>query len=568
MKVRRITALLLLLVLAFTVMGGAALAQDGAKVLVTGRQMGPSDIPTIDPSLAEDVPSVQVIVELFPELVRVHEETAEVQPGMATWEVSEDGTVYTFSIVPEVPWVRYNPDSGEVEQVMDENGNPRYVTAQDFAYGIQRSLDPLTASPYQYVLLPWIVGGEEFGLAAEATEEERATLIENLGIEVVDDYTLQITTPEASVVTPFIFGMWITVAEPSWAIDEFADFWIDPGNINTYGPFTLQEWVRGDGGSLTMIKNPFWPGTDSIPQPQLDSVQFRFLDDSPQLAEFEAGTMHVAEVPEAEIDRVMADPALSQALFVGPGTCTYYYGFNVELPPFDDARVRRAFSMAIDRQAIVDNVTRSGETPANIFTLPSLNAAPTTEMYPDIGVYSDPEAAAALWQEYLDETGQSASDFQPTLFHNESALHASIAQAVQAQWLETLGVEVQISVADFATYLDTRGNYEVFRAGWCFDYPDTHNFMYDVGWHSDLLEENDTHWSNADYDALIDQAFVAPTVEERRDLYAQAEQILVNEEAAIAPIYFYVTKDLTAPNVERTHSLITREYYEKWDLTG
>jgi oligopeptide transport system substrate-binding protein len=555
---KRVWSFALLVVMMLALVGGAVVAQDGPKVLVTGRQMGASDIPTIDPGLAEDVPSVQVIVELFPELTRVHEETAAAEPGMASYTVSEDGLTYTFSIVPGVPWVRYNAESGAVEQVMDESGNPRTVTAQDYAYGILRSIDPMTASPYAYVVIPWIAGAQEF---FDGTGDAAG-----VGVQAISDTELQIQVTQASSVTPFIFGMWPTVAQPAWAIEENAEFWIDPENINTYGPFALKEWVRGDGGSLTMVKNPFWPGTDSIPQPALDEVTFRFLDEEPQLTEFEAGNLQVAEAPSSAIDRILADPELSAAYFSGPGTCTYYYGFNVEKPPFDDARVRQAFSMAIDRAAITENVTQTGEIPAAFFTLPSLNAAPKQENFPELGIYSNVEMAQQLWNEYLTETGTTADSYAPVLFHNDSSLHASIAQAVQQMWNETLGVNVQIQTADFGTYLDTRGNYDIFRAGWCFDYPDTHNFLYDAGWHSDLLEENDTHWANPDYDALVDAGLVAATTEERIELYAQAENILVNTDAAIAPIYYYVTNDLTAPGVERTHSLITREYYEKWDI--
>lgn len=563
-KFTRIAGLLLLSALVLTLVGGV-LAQDPV-VLNTGRQMTASDIPTIDPALAEDVPSVQIITELFPELIRVHEETAALQPGMAEYSASDDQMVYTFNIVPEVPWVRYNADTGAVEQVMGEDGNPRYVTAQDFAYGILRALDPILAAPYSYVVVPWIQGAAEFNAGAEASAEELAELAAAVGVTAVDEYTLQVTATQASVVTPFIFGMWPTAAQPQWVIEEAGDFWIDPENIVTYGPFALKEWVRGDGGSLTLIANPFWPGTESIPQPQIDEVNFRFLDEEPQLTEFESGSLDVSESPFSAQDRILSDPALSQAYFSGPGTCTYYYGFNVERPPFDDARARRAFSMAIDRSAITENITAAGESPAGFFTLPSLNAAPQAANYPDFAISSDAEAAVALWNEYLADTGATADSFSPVLFYNETSLNGSIAQAVQQMWSETLGVNVQLQTADFATYLDTRGNYDVFRAAWCFDYPDTHNFLYDAGWHSDLLPENDTHWSNAEYDALIDAALVAASTEERVELYAQAENLLVNVDAAIAPIYHYVTNDLTAPYVNRTHSLITREYYEKWSI--
>ena len=565
-KVSQFIPLMLLIVVMVAVVGGVA-AQDGMKVLVTGRQMGASDIPTLDPSLTQDVPSVQVESELFPGLANLNEETAQVETGVATWDVSEDGTVYTFHIQDNIPWVRYNADSGAVEQVMDESGNPRMLTAQDFAYSIQRTLDPITAGPYQQVLQPWILGGTEFGTSApDLAEADRQALIDALGINVVDDQTLEITTPRASSATEVIFAMWITWAEPQWTIDEYGEFWTDPENINTFGPFALKEWVRGDGGSLTLIKNPFWPGNDTVPQAKLDEVQFVFLDNEPQLANFEAGTLHVSEVPASALDRIMADPTLSAARYVAPGSCTYYYGMNAELAPFDDPRVRRAFSEAIDRQSITENILKGGQIPASMFSLPSLAAAPTEAEYPGNGVYYNPEDAKALWQEYLDETGHQASDFTPSLVYNTNATHEAIAQAVQQMWSETLGVTVQLTSQDFATYLDDRGTFEIYRAAWCFDYPDTNNFLYDAGFHSDLLANNDTHWSNADYDTLVDEAFSAPTVQERKDLYAQAEHIFVYEQAAIAPIYYYVTQDLTQPNVVRTHSVTNREAYEKWDL--
>lgn len=557
MSRNRLVGLLLVIALLASLSVGLVGAQD-KKILVTGRQMGSSDIPTIDPAIAEDVPSVQIIDEIFVALARPNEETAALGSGMATWTVSEDGLTYTFDIMENVPWVRYNAETDAVEQLVGADGTPLVVTAQDFAYGILRSLNPETAAPYQYVLSPWIVGAPEYSNGEGAAEDVQ--------VAVVDSNTLTITTPAPSAVVPFIFTMWVTMAQPQSIIEEYAEFWIDPENIATYGPFALKEWVRGDGGSLTLIKNPLWPGTENIPVPALDEVVFRFLDEEVQLTEFEAGTLDVAEAPDTEYARISADANLSASYFTGPGTCTYYYGFNVEREPFNDARARQAFSMAIDRETLTTDVLGAGQIPAGLFALPTLNAAPTSESFPDIGIGTDLEGAAALWGEYLAETGKTAADFNLTLFHNESGLHATIAQAVQQMWAETLGVNVQIATADFATYLDTRGNYDVYRAAWCYDYPDAHNFYYDAGWHSDLLSENDTHWSNADYDALVDQAFAAPTVEERAALYAQADDILVNTEAAIAPMYYYVTNDLTAPYVTRTHSFITREYYEKWDI--
>jgi oligopeptide transport system substrate-binding protein len=208
-------------------------------------------------------------------------------------------------------------------------------------------------------------------------------------------------------------------------------------------------------------------------------------------------------------------------------------------------------------------VTRRGETPAGFFTLPNMVAAPQQEDYPDIAVSFQPEEAAALWQEYLDDTGQSASDFTLSLLHNTSDLHGNIAQAAQQMWLETLGVEVQISSQEFGTYLDLRRDADIYRAGWCFDYPDANNWYFDV-FHS--ANDPDNHFNNAEFDAVAEAGAIAATPEERAAIYARAEQLLVRDAASIAPIYFYSTQDLTRPGIERTYSRITRELYEKWDI--
>ena len=223
MKKSFIFVLLLVLVAALV---GVVGAQDDVKVLVTGRQMGASDIPTIDPAVAEDVPSVQIIDQIFVGLGRINEETSAVEPGVATWEISEDGSVLTYSITPEIPWVRYNADSGAVEQVLDADGNPRYVTAEDFRYGILRGLDPLTAAPYGGVLAPWIAGGSAFQAGEGAAED--------VGVAVLDTYTLEITAGQPSAVTEVVLAsLWLVNAQPSWVIEEQAEFWIDPANINT-----------------------------------------------------------------------------------------------------------------------------------------------------------------------------------------------------------------------------------------------------------------------------------------------------------------------------------------------
>lgn len=544
---------------------GVATAQD-KKILYTGRQMGPDDIPTLDPSTASDVPSVQIIAELFPELYRLDEVDVVTEQGVATVAISEDGLTYTFSILPNISWVRYNAETDAVEQVVDESGTPRMLGAADFKYTMVRTLDPLVASDYGYVLAPWVVGGSELnGLAADAADFDaaRQAAIDALGITVVDDLTLEVKVTKQSAAIASVFAMWITTGTPGWLIDEVGDVWIEPENIATYGPFALKSWNHGQ--DLTLIKNPFWAGTETIPAPAIDEVVFQFLDLDPQFAAFEAGSLQVSEVPPSAIPRIMADPALQAQYNAAPGTCTYYYGFNVSKAPFDDPRVVRAFSASIDRQGIVDNVTLAGELPAYMFVLPSMQAAPKQEDFQDQLVTFDPEYAKAQLDEYLTEMGMTADQLAPTLLFNNSALHQGVAEAVQAMWAEYLGVNVTLAAQEFGVYLDSRRDADIFRAGWCFDYPDANNWYYDV-FHSSV--DPDNHFANAEYDALVEAAGAAATIEERVALYAQADAILTNTAASIAPIYYYVTDNITAPGVERTQSNIGREYYEKWDISG
>src|SRR5664279_4114411 len=254
-KAARLVLLVLLCAAVFAVVGGVAAQSSTPKVLVSGRQMGPDDVTTLDPSLMQDVNSVQIASEMFPGLTNLDEEKVTLGPGIATsWDTSADGSTFTLHLMDNVPWVKYNSATGQVEDVKDDSGNVRMVTAQDFAFAIQRTLDPITAGPYQGVFQNWIKGGAEFVASdPKASDAVRAPLIAALGIKVVDDHTLQLTAPLASSVTPLIFSMWGLWAEPKWVIDASADLWTDPSNIESYGPYALMQWTHGGGGNLTLI---------------------------------------------------------------------------------------------------------------------------------------------------------------------------------------------------------------------------------------------------------------------------------------------------------------------------
>lgn len=542
----------LLLVFAISIVG----AQD-MKTLVTSLSMVGGDIPTIDPGLAETSSSIEVINQIFIGLTSQEETTGAPEDGIATYTV--EGSTYTFSIMPDIYWVRYNAESGAVEQVMDDAGNPRTVTAGDVAYGMLRSLNPETASPYSYVLVPYIVGAAEFNSGEGAMED--------VAIEVVDDLTLNITAPEAVSFAPSIYGLWMARAVPQWAIEEYGDLWVESENIQTFGPYALKEWLHDE--SITIVKNPFWAGTDAVPAAKIDEVTFRFLDPAQAFAEYLAGNIDAADVPLEEIERVKADPTLSEEYVVGTNPCTYYIGFDNVEAPTDNVHLRRALSFAIDRQSIVDNVTRGGQIPAQWFARPGLNAAPTLETHPDLGALYDPALAQEEFALALEELGMTAEELSAmiTLSYNDSSGHAAIMQAIQQMYQDTLGISVTLTPLEPSTYFASLSEEApaVYRAGWCQDYADANNFLYDVFYSAS--SQNDTGFNSPEFDAIVEQARLSSDQAERLELYAQAEQILVVDVAAIAPIYWYTVNQVIKPYVEPTISVTGNEVYYNWDIS-
>lgn len=537
--------------------------------------MGPGDIPTIDPALSTDTSSVQIVELATVGLTRQNEETTALEPGMATsWEAvnNEDGTqTVTFKLRDDVYWVKY--DGNEVVQVTDCDGNPRKVTAMDFEYGILRTLAPATASDYAYVLVFAIQGAEAYN----AGENEDP---ESVAVQALDETTLEITFVDQAVYNLNIAGMWVAHAQPQWLIEgddcteARGDRWTETGFFQGYGPYTLKEWVHDS--YITLIKNPFWVGTESVPEAKIEEVTWTMLDEAPAFAEYEAGNLDVAGVPLADIDRVKADPTLSAELKIDPVLCTYYYGFNTQAPVVDDARVRRALSMAVDRESLIANVTKGEQEPAQWFSRPGLAGAPTLETHPDLGIKYDPEKAKAELQSYLDEKGLTVDQLDITLMFNTSSGHQKIAEAIQQMWKDVLGLNVKLVNQEWKVYLKTIKGEEtpqIWRLGWCQDYPDANNFIREVfypGGSGNPKTDGSVggvSWNNETFNQLVLDAAMETDPQKRVEMYAQAEQIFVYEDAVIIPIYWYTRVSVTKPYVQRTFSVLGGlEHIEKWDI--
>ena len=542
---------------------------------VLRQNFGPGDVPTLDPALSTDTSSVQVVDELTVGLTRLNEVTLILEPGMAeSWTPSADGMAYTFKIMEGVPWVRWN--GTEVEQVLDCEGNVRYVTAYDFEYGIRRTANPDTASDYAYVLGFAIDGFDAVNTYegwADLTPEEKQAELETVGVAALDEYTLEVKFTTPAVYNLNIAGLWVAHAQPSWIIegddctDARGDRWTEPGFNQAYGPYVLKDWVHDS--YMSIVKNPFWPGTEAVPSAQIDEIQFKMLDASAAFAEYEAGNLESTGVPSTDIDRVKADPMLSQELVIQPSGCTYYYGFNTSKAPVDNVHMRRALSHAIDRQGLIDNITKGGQEPAQWFCRPGMAGCPTMDSHPDAGIKSDVDAAQAELQAYLDEMGYASVDEIPEiiLMYNTSEGHKRIAEAISAMWEETLGIRVSVTNQEWKVYLVTiqEDSPQVWRLGWCLDYPDANNWtreVFAIGGH----QRTSTQWNNDTFNELCEEAAVEPDPVKRQDMYAQAEDILCYTDATIIPIYWYTRVTVTKPHVNRTFSQHGHEAYEKWSL--
>ena len=548
-------ALLIVSSMMLTACGGSgALAEDP----VTLNWVWTTEPPTIDPSLATDTTSVDVVGNTFVGLTKFDPISGEVAPSLATsWESGEDAEgnqTWTFTLRDDVEWVKFNAETGKVEK------QDRVVTAQDVVYGVKRTVDPETASDYSYVL--YILKN-----AASINGGEEGMSVDDLGVEALDETTVKFTLERKAGYFPAIAGMWVANPMPQWAIEESGEAWTEPENFVSNGPYVLENWVHG--GELNLAKNPFWINADDV---QIERVHGVIIEEeSTAFALYENGEVDTAAVPLPEMDRVKADPALSADYYEAPTPCTYYYGFVNTKPPFDDVRVRTAFAQSIDRQSLIDNVTKGGQIPATSLAPPGIFGAPAPGT---VGLNYDPAVAMASLQEYLDAEGMTIEDFNAlgvTLMHNTSEGHALIAAAIQQMWADNLGVEVTVENQEWKVYLDTIGKDtdidqvpHVFRLGWCADYPDENNWIHEV-FNSDE-GANRVRTDNADFNALTVAAGEADDPAEREALYEQAEQMFAEEMVAFAPIYHYTTVNVTHQWLTRNLPPLGANDFYNWTL--
>lgn len=545
--------------------GGDTAMADG---LVTLNLNAGTEPPTLDPSLATDSTSIDILNEMFLALTGLNPDTQAAVPQLATdWSASDDGLTWTFNLRDDVPWVIYR--DGEVV----ETG--QMVTAGDVVYGLKRTCDAATASDYSYVL--YVVAGCE-----EANTGDGGADI--VAVSAPDDTTVEITLAYAASYFPQIASMWIMRPMPQWAIEEHGELWTEPGNMPTNGPYTLAEWIHGD--NLQQVKNPMWYGWDEMDGTgNVDVIDWVMIEDaSTSFALYENSEIDVTGVPLEQMDR--ANSGEFGAEYVNkPTNCTYYYGFVTEREAVSDVRVRRALSMAIDRKTLVEDILKGGEIPANTFTNPLNFGSPAGD--PAVAPWALSEeqgglgyaAAIEMGAGLLEEAGYPNGDgLEITIGHNTSESHAKIAQAIQAMYSEAYpGITVSIENQEWGVYLDSldaesplESKPDLYRLGWCNDYPHANNWIHEV-FHpeqggNEPLVSADNEQVGEFVTAFSETTIAAQTApaEEQLALYTEAERLYVDEIVGVAPIYYNARNVVTKPWVDRIYA--DTGYYHLWSV--
>ncbi len=466
---------------------------------------------TLDPHLAEGVPSNHILRDLF-EGLTTESPDGDVIPGAAArWNISRDARTYTFYLRRDSRW---------------SNGDP--LIAEDFVYGLRRSANPETASNSAVMLLP-IQNAREV-LAGELPAEE-------LGISLLDEFTLQITLTGP---TPYFLGMLThpaTYPVNRRNVEEFGDQFSRPGKLVSNGAFVLKSWKPRV--SIELEKNPLFREAD---QTLIERVVYLPIEElSTEVTQFRSGGLDwTNEVPNNQfkwLQRYYPDE-----LIISPWMGSYFFGFNLATEPFvENPELRQALILAIDRQVITEKVTQFGEQPSFALVPRGIDGyVPFSPEYADWTQEQRNEEARRLY-----ELAGYSSD-EPLRFeirYNSSENHKKIALAIASMWKQVLGVNASLVNEEFRVFLQNRAQKaitQVFRAGWISDYNDPYSFleMFRTG-HG----RNDYSYSNSIFDAILDEVGTERVRARRERLMFEAERVLLSD-FVIIPIYTYVTKRL------------------------
>ena len=483
-----------------------------AKDEIVFRISNAAEPESLDPALIQGVPEHRIFEALFEGLVANDPETALAVPGVAeSWTSNEEGTQYTFKLRKDAMW---------------SDGVP--ITADDVVYSWLRILNPETAGPYAWFPCMFLAGATEYNSGKAGPEA--------VGIRALDDQTFQMDLigplPYAiDALTHYSFAI-----VPKHTIEKFGSAWTDPKNFVGNGPFVLTE--RTPQTSLTVAKNEKYWDKDAV---KLDKVIFYSSDsDTTNYNMYLNGEIDWAtNVPQDQLNAATMRDDYQSA----PQLSTYYYVFQTEKAPVNNPLVRKALALAVDRTALVEGVTKAGQ-------IPAWGIVPPMAGYDALEFpYENHDDAIAAAQKLLSDAGYPNGAGFPTvnILYNTNEAHKQIAEFIQQEWKNNLGINVVLENQEWQTYLSNRnqGDFTIARAGWVGDYQDPNTFldMFITG-----AGMNGGKYSNEIYDLLINEAARMPAGSDRNGVLKTAEDIMINQDQAMMPLYYYVSINMLDTN--------------------
>lgn len=505
--------------------GVSASANQSLSILRRGNGAEPE---SLDPHGARSESALTILRDLFEGLTCIDAAGAPALAAADRVEISPDGRTYRFHLRSGARW---------------SNGEP--VVAEDFAAAWRRLVDPHTGAQYADILRP-VHGATAItkGTAAPATLGVRA--------DGAETFVVELERP-----TPYFLGV---VAHPATfpinrrSLAAHGRGFAKPRVMVSNGAFALQRWDFGS--HLVATRNRFYWNDKAT---RLDGVEYySFADSAAELSAFRTGQLDVtATVPAAQTDWV--EKHFKSALHVAPQLAVYYLGLNLRRPPFDDSPLlRRALSLVIDRERLVNAVTGGGEAPAYTFVPPEIQSyAPPV---PEYAAWPMPERIARARQ-LLREAGMAGHPPAIELRYNSGELHQRIAIAVTQMWKEALGIEATLRAEEFKVLLQDidRGDVTVFRASWIGDYDDAFSFLQVLKGGGGI---NLPRYANAAYDDILERASNDGDADRRRLLLQKAEALMLADTPVI-PLFFYVSKHLVDGHIRGWHVNALNIVYSK-----
>ncbi len=497
--------------------GGNGNGSDAAERVPTLRRGISAKVDTLDPHKSSAQWEDFIIGDMFVGLMTDGPDGKPV-PGVAErYEVSADALTWTF----------------ELRETVWSDGVP--LTAEDFVYALRRIQNPETAS--QYAALLYVVKNAAAVNNGDASPEE-------LGVRAIDDQTLEITLETPA---PYLLGLlshYSSYPVPRHVVEQYGDAWIQPENIVVNGPYKLVYWRTGD--QLVTEKNPLWAGADEL---CFERVVYLELEDlEAAVRRIEAGDMDINNAFDGA-KKAELEARLPGWVRTSPALITTYWSFNGTQPPFDNPDVRKALSMALDREFLTGEVLTPGYVPAYSLVPPGIANYEVDR--PQVSWKSmNREARLAEARSLLEEAGFGPDNpLEFEFIHRSTDDNNKPPPVAQANWREIADwVRPTIVKQDTKVlYARLRQNdFEVSDAGWVADFDDPFNYLFLL--ESSTGQQNYGDYANPEYDALLSASSLELDLEKRAEILAQAETIML-EESAIAPMWYQVTKNLVDPKL-------------------